>query len=315
MDNIFEVTSIEELNEFIKQGGNIHKLSAEEENALFFENAQKDVELFRVLIDMGLNYNLRNEHEENIIYHIHYPHIVPVLAQLIKFNDSHHPAPEYLPIERYVNSPEIMKELIHYGLDLENKDTMFNETVVFASDISDEAALLLIENNVKVCDKNIDGRTMLFETDSLILTKYAIEKGLSVEEIDDYGNTAIMGNENDDIVKYLIKNGADISHKNFQNENILFTRENDLNMLKFLVKSGVDIHVISADGKNALSNCSELEEVIFLFDCGIEIIYGNSYKNEEVKNHISEVFIEWQKQKLNSISGSENLLKKVNPRI
>lgn len=314
MDNIFEVTSIEELNEFIEQGGNIYELCSEEQNALFFENAQKDVELFRALIDKGLNYKLRNEHEENIIYHIHYPHIVPVLAQLINFNDSH-PLPEYLPVENYVNSPEIMKELIHYGLGLENKDKLFNQTVVFASDITDETALLLIENNIKVCDKNIDGRTMLFETESLLLTKYAIKKGLSVEEIDDYGNTAIMGNENDDIVKYLIQDGADISHKNFENQNILFTRENDLNMLKFLVKSGVDINVISNDGKNALSNCSELEEAMFLINSGIEIIDSKSYKNEDVKNYILGLSISQEEKEILSTKLVEVKMSHKNARI
>lgn len=284
MKTIFDVKSVEELDIFIKQSGDIHELR-QDVNALFYDNAQKDIKLFNALIEKGVDCKLYNSDNENITHFILYPHIVPIVAKWANFNEDY-PELDILTVA-YAHSPTILKELIRHGLNIECEYSEYEETIAFHHDIPDETALFLIENNLNVGNKNIDGQNMLFHTTSLILAQYAIEKGLSVNDVDEYSNTAIMINENDDIVKLLIRNGADIRHINDQNENILLSRYNNLDMLKFLVKEGVDIHFKSSKGSNALTQCLETEEAQFLMDQGVKISNDYSlYQNNEIKNFV-----------------------------
>lgn len=287
MTSIFDVKSIEELDIFIRKGGDIHELR-QEVNALFYENAQKDIKLFNALIEKGVDCKLYNSDNENITHFILYPHIVPIVAKWAKWANFNEDYPELdILTVAYAHAPTILKELIRHGLNIECESSEYEETIAFHHNIPDETALFLRENHLNVFKKNIDGQNMLFHTTSLILAQYAIEKGLSVNDVDEYSNTAIMINENDDIVKLLIRNGADIRHINDQNENILLSRYNNLDMLKFLVKEGVDIHFKSSKGSNALTQCLETEEAQFLMDQGVKISNNDSlYQNDEIKNFV-----------------------------
>lgn len=284
MTNIFDIKSVEELDVFIEQGGDIHGLK-QDVNALFYENAQKDVKLFNALIEKGVDCKIYNSYNENITHFILYPHIVPIIAKWVNFNDDY-PELDILTVV-YAHAPDILKELIRYGLNIECEYSEYEETIAFHDKIPDETALFLIENDLNVHKKNIDGQNMLFSTNSLLLAQYAIEKGLHVNDVDEQSNTAIMMNGNNEIVKFLIRNGANIHHISDEDENILLSRYNNLDMLKFLVKEGVDIHFKSSRGSNALTQCLKAEEAQFLMDKGIEISNNDSlYQNDEIKNFV-----------------------------
>lgn len=286
--DIFQIKTVEELEDFIEKKGNIYE-ELKFKNALFYDNAQQNIELFKTLIDYGLvTYLTYGYHAEDISHYILDPHIIPVIKKYTDFN--------YVPeaagplIQYYVHNAHILRELINHGLDIEQKCVEHEETVLFSNQISKEVVSLLIEKKINVHHKNASGQNFLFATDSLILTQHAIREGLDVNDVDMENNSAIMLNKNDDIVKYLIKNNANINHLNKHNENVLFCRENNIEMLKFLVENGVDIHVKSTYGHNALCFCKNTEEAAYLISQGIQIEEDcKEYFFAEVERFVNEI--------------------------
>ena len=123
------------------------------------------------------------------------------------------------------------------------------------------------------------------ERGSLEIVRYLVKNGADVNFIDACDGTALMEaseSGNLEIVKYLVENGANIHFKNYRGETALMdaSAKGNLEVVKYLIEKGADVNVISK-GYTALivaSDYSHLEVVKHLVEKGADVnIIVNGY--------------------------------------
>ena len=123
------------------------------------------------------------------------------------------------------------------------------------------------------------------ERGNLEIVRYLVKNGADVNFIDACDGTALMEaseSGNLEIVKYLVENGANIHFKNYRGETALMnaSAKGNLEVVKYLIEKGADVNVISK-GYTALivaSDYSHLEVVKHLVEKGADVnIIVNGY--------------------------------------
>ena len=175
-------------------------------------------------------------------------------------------------IDLSMSEPEYNLETISIFLDKykkksENKtipDYLFYDSIILNTNI--EVLNLLIEKGADINKINWDNLTVLMycarinNKNQFILLKYLIDKGANLNLKDNKGRTALMHaiiKSNKNAVKLLIKNGADISIKDFRENTLLilaskYSKSNNY-IFKFLLKYNIDINAKNKYGYSALS--------------------------------------------------------------
>ena len=142
----------------------------------------------------------------------------------------------------YAMTPDEAELLIQNGAKV-NLKTPNGETALFLTRCPDIAKVLILNKaNVNVRE-NTDGYTILMNacsTNNLELVRVLLLNGTqnSVNDTNNYGETALMLTENVDIVRLLIQYGANIHVKNIYGRSALFTPEYKIYQL--LIELGVD---------------------------------------------------------------------------
>ena len=82
----------------------------------------------------------------------------------------------------------------------------------------DNIVLLLIEHGADINQKDENGDTPLFKVNSVSIAKILIDHGADINEQNNKGVTPLMriaSNQNDDLVRFFIDNGADVSLRDY----------------------------------------------------------------------------------------------------
>ncbi len=138
---------------------------------------------------------------------------------------------------------------------------------------------LFITNGADVNAKDIDGYTPLqyacMYTEYEDIAKFLIENGANINTLDNAGNTPLINaakSGNAEIFKYLYKNNADIDLKNDLNQSVWDVQKSngttiifdlvindDIDMVKLLVKNGANVNAEDTDGYSLLDYAKYFE--------------------------------------------------------
>lgn len=159
------------------------------------------------------------------------------------------------------NQKEMLKLLLQHGLDV---GTLRSEN--------------LLHQFITFVDKNDQSALEIAET--------LVMSGVSLDELDNYGFSPLHRatfKENLEVVKFLIKNGADVDKKSKNSKTFslhLAALLDNQDLLELLVSSGADINAKTADGSTALhracNRCSD-NLINFLITKGANISAEDDY--------------------------------------
>lgn len=113
------------------------------------------------------------------------------------------------------------------------------------------------------------GQNALFDSNPE-MTEYLLNKGVNINQIDIFNETALFGALSFEKSKILIDGGIDKSHQNHLNETALFNC-GDIKKLKLLVESGFDVNHKNKNNETVLFLADTLEKVDYLISKGIDL--------------------------------------------
>ena len=157
----------------------------------------------------------------------------------------------------------------------ENGDTLLILAIRYSRR---KAIKILLDNGADINATNQKGETALHRAliffSKLEIVKILVERGANINVTDNSGKTPFENilqdkvmrprarkydNESMKIIEYLVGNGADINKKSSSKEYYkgytalhFATREFDINLLKFLIRKGIDVNALNEDGNTPL---------------------------------------------------------------
>lgn len=167
------------------------------------------------------------------------------------------------------NTTEIPNEILDYKRTEENSHI---PNIISDYDMRNIAKKAVLENNFAVFrgvieqigdpDYMVDNTRSAFvfciENDSYPLVKYLIYNGVSINRIDDEGNTPLhvaVSRKNIDLIKLLIESGADFDIQNNEGNTplMLALDEGFDNIVLFLMKIGASVELKNKNGETPYS--------------------------------------------------------------
>ena len=151
------------------------------------------------------------------------------------------------------NDVKGVSEAINNGADV---NAEFNEgktvLLIAAADDNEDLVNLLLERGADVNAKDLDGWTALMHTDSVNVARMLLNRGVNVNEKSIDGETALGLSIDDnslDMVKELIKYGADVNDKMYDYGNLDVAVSNNFwEIAEVLVDNGADVDVRNNEG-------------------------------------------------------------------
>lgn len=247
-----------------------HKFKYTVDPILFYKYCT--IEKIEVLIDFGLDINIKNFFGKNALF--------------------------YVDAEK---SDFLLKKGIE-KLDLpdnERRNALFNCGL--------EKLKVLLSHGYDVNIKNVKEESIMFYAPDIDVVDFLITQGFSVNELNKSENNMIMGKTlNEHLIKDLIDRGLDVNHLNTKKQNALFYAsvkkieallDSGINIhhlaksetncafhspyncdktlavkrLKLLKEAGVDLNIIDRRGKNIFRYLSSPEEIEFLILEGVRL--------------------------------------------
>ncbi|ORX42663.1 ankyrin [Piromyces finnis] len=266
----------------IKKGADTNIKSSNGGISLHYACKSKNdnVNLVKYLIEaIGLDINIKDRHEKIPFHYACYKGNENIVKYLIKNGVDPRIKNDYGRMSLHfvcgaekenINLVKYLIEDIGLDINIQNKDGC--TPLHYACEQGNENIVkYLIEKGADTSIKNNNGRISLHCTckakrESVNIVKYLIEKrGLNINIKDNYRFTPIhyacyKGNEN--IVKYLIKNGVDPKIKNEDGRISLHfacgAEKENVNLVKYLIEDiGLDINTQNKDGCTPLHYACE----------------------------------------------------------
>lgn len=294
--SIFDISNKEELDLFIKNGGDINEKNWRGETALYMEDFINNYEILQGLLEVNIDTN-----HESILRAIS-PPVFQVtqydcLELLIQYKvDINVKDEEGCPLGHYfASSPNLLELLLvnHYDINLTTDD---GETILFRDDLEADSGFIAIDAGINIFQKNDNGETALFHINDAMVAKDLIKRGLSVHDLNNENSTPLLINDQSTCCAAFIEAGADIHHVNDEGDNALTVRRYfGINKIKLMVESGIDINHCNTEGQNIAFLTQDKNAIEFLISRGIDIEHrnklGNNLLEETISIEMAEVFI------------------------
>ncbi len=159
--------------------------------------------------------------------------------------------------------------LLENGADINNRD-MNEETPIYS--VNDpEIAELFLSHGASLQINNAYGKTPLHKCPPGLLVLY-LEHGADPEAADNNWNRPLHTQHHLSALHILVDAGADINAKNIYGDTPLLTypRPTD-DITKFFIEHGADVSIEDNDGKNALFHAKTGAQVKMLADAGADV--------------------------------------------
>ncbi len=148
----------------------------------------------------------------------------------------------------YTNQPDMSRFLIKQGADL-NRTDGYGLTALMHSlldGVKLEIFHILLDNDadVNVVDKDKKTALMHASTENAEIVRLLIKRGADIEKAGEDGLTALklaVGCNNQPVIKALIENGVDLDRGD-RTAVMIATRKNNVSLLRLLVNSGANIN-------------------------------------------------------------------------
>lgn len=248
-----------------------HKFKYTVDPILFYKYCT--IEKIEVLIDFGLDINIKNFFGKNALFYVDAKKSDFLLKKGIEKLD--------------VPNNERRNALFHCGL---------------------EKIKVLLSHGYDINIKNVKEESIMFHAPDIDVVDFLITQGFSVNELNKSENNMIMGDTfNEHLIKDLIDRGLNVNHLNKKKQNALFYagvkklevlldtdinihqrsvletncafhsihrssgKEKILKRLNLLKDAGVDFNITDKRGKNIFSYLSYPEEIEFLILEGVTL--------------------------------------------
>ena len=183
-----------------------------------------------------------------------------------------------------------IKTLIENGVDVNMKDGRGNSILFEACKYNDmDLIKMLVENGADVNIRTNKGYTPLGyvcynKSDNIELAKFLVEHGALIKE---YHLLDAVKNNNKNIIKYLIENGANVNAKDADGNTPLLLVCNpsmgfsvDFDLVKYLVENGADVNARNNEGDTPLlllmSPVGTTKLVEYLIENGADVNVKNN---------------------------------------
>ena len=272
------------------------------ENAIYFKN----YEIAKVLIENGSDVN--NMHKNTTPLMLVIENELPnnfvklLLENGANPNKCHDDGYSPLMDAASNGSLEIVKLLVKHGANLSLEDES-GCNVLYYSYKSTDIFKYLLSNGMKItnhADKKT-GRTLLANAalhNQEFIVKTFVEAGADVNSVDSMGNTALsfaVGNDNFEMVQYLIEKGARVTDMAM----VEYYKYNP-QLFKLLLSNGGNINARYEDGRTILllrASTGQLDLFKQLIQSGADLdakdnegndVYYYAERNEDIKNYLNE---------------------------
>lgn len=209
LNNIKKELDPEEFNNFLHftrkfTTEDSHKFKYTVDPILFYKYCT--IEKIEVLIDFGLDINIKNFFGKNALFYVDAKKSDFLLKKGIEKLD--------------VPNNERRNALFHCGL---------------------EKLKVLLSHGYDINIKNVKEESIMFHAPDIDVVDFLITQGFSVNELNKSENNMIMGMAlNEHLIKDLIDRGLNINHLNKKKQNALFYAS--VKKIEFLLDSGINIH-------------------------------------------------------------------------
>lgn len=325
IDSIFKVQNITQLNNFLKEGGDINETNWRGETALYFEEFINNYELLKGVLEAGISTTHSIPGLSSPVFQATEYECMELLIQYqfdINVKDE-----EGCPLGHYFASNENLLSLLlinHYDINLTDEQ---GENILFRDDLESEVGFLAINAGIDILQRNENNESALFHVDSHLIAKELIARGLSVNDLNNENSTPLMINTQSECcrvfiqeganvhhindngdnaltvknyyginkVKLLVEAGVDINHCNSNHENISFLKK-DKDILKFAIENGLDIECRNKQGKNVLEETISIEIAEILVNSGIHIDENTNKYAEPIREYIVQELSKKQRE-------------------
>jgi ankyrin repeat protein len=230
------------------------------ENALLLVACERGYEkIVKILIEHGANINIRDDNVDSLLHIACRNGHEAVVKMLVEQKaDIHKKGSKGTPLhDACENGNEaIVKYLIEKGADINVKNNENKTPIKVAYEYgNDHIVNYLNEIDADKKRRNTNDKLSYGKT-----SKNKIENILIENEIDLLNSDRLVDackSENKNIIKYLIKQGANVNHKDANNDTPLTVACNNEKIIKYLVEHGADIHKKGRYNKTPLHTACE----------------------------------------------------------
>jgi len=155
----------------------------------------------------------------------------------------------------FYNNIEMCKFLINHDIDM-SKTCLSGILIADRNDKHYDVIKYLLNAGFDINTKCISYRPVLcYTSKSPKITQLLIDYDIKIDDVDEWKQTGLMWAVQDnrlDVVKILIKSGADINKLNVDKRNCLFKikRDADVDLIEYLIESGVDYTHVDLSGED-----------------------------------------------------------------
>lgn len=162
-----------------------------------------------------------------------------------------------------------------------NKDKEIMQAV-FNGNLNLKSLKLLFKHGLSSHTKDeFNNNLMNLYKDNLEIVKYLYKKGVEINSVNKYGESALFS-LNKDVVKFLIAQGANINQINGQGENIIFAHAKDIEFVKYLISKGIKYDCVTIYGENICFRNKDL--LLSLEESQVKKIFQYSGLNHQKRN-------------------------------
>ncbi len=202
------------------------------------------------------------------------------------------------PLHKAINNFPIFKYLLDLGANPNVRDS-FGIAPLHIDYKNVETINLLKEHGANLNIKDCSGRTIMHyavEEDNLDLIKKYLELNIDINSVDNYNQSPIFLTKNQDTLNLLLSNNVNPNIQDIKGETVLHkaVRKKDLELIRFLLDSGVDVNIENSQGLAPFDLDKEIEKEIYK---GLGKVIGMDELKQTLRKMVIEPFTKVEKYK------------------
>ncbi len=261
---------LEKVKSLLKQGADINTVYEIGNTVLMNTISMNQLEVAKFLINEGADLSIKNNHNLTPLMLASRKGNLEIVKLLVKAGADVHAKDEYgqtaLTLSAGYGHKEVATFLIKSGADIKD-DSAYKalQSAVFSKDTEYVKLLVDAGVNINIVPDDESSTPLMWASGegSFYIVKVLVEGGADVNLKNKYGYTAlIVGSssiegidENMDVIRYLVKQGADIHALSNDNVTALMfaSQSGNLAAVSFYISKGADMNAKNDEGFTALT--------------------------------------------------------------